>query len=247
MGAFYYTATINTFMDEFGPIDNPQWKAFGKLSGRYTSVMSFLDKYDPSGTTTWNSFNALNNLGYSAPDDHLVSRPDSPLWDDTRTEKKETKADIIAISLADAVSLCEKRMGPDPRDWQWGKMLQYVFKHSISEELPFGAFDDYFNPGTFPAGGDWHTINEAGFSWSDDKFEVVEIPAMRMIVNFGETEPAYLITVPGQSGNPSSPHYHDMIKEYFLTGKNHPLPFKDENVRQQYTDVLTLVPFQDNN
>jgi acyl-homoserine-lactone acylase len=242
MGAFYHTATINTFMDEFGPSENPQWKAFGKLTGRFTAAKSFLDEIAPYGNAAWESFESLNNQGYSAPEDHILSRKESPFWDDARTEKKETKADIIAISLADAVILCEGEMGPDPRDWQWGKLIHYAFKHEISDLLPFGAFNDYFNPGIYPAGGDWATINVAGSSWADNSFEVVEIPAMRMIVNFGEPDPAYIVTVPGQSGNPSSPHYKDMTKEYFITGKTHPLPFNEENVKKQYTDVLTLIP-----
>ncbi len=242
MGAFYHTATINTFMDEFGPSENPQWKSFGKLTGRFTDAKTFLDEYAPYGNTAWESFESLNNQGYSAPEDHILSRKESPFWDDVRTEKKETKADIIAESLADAVILCEGEMGADPRDWQWGKLIHYKFKHEISDSLPFGTFDDYFNPGVYPAGGDWATINIAGFSWADNSFEVVEIPAMRMIVNFGEPDPAYIVTVPGQSGNPSSPHYKDMTKEYFITGKTHPLPFNEENVKKQYTDMLILMP-----
>ncbi|HEY9161424.1 MAG TPA: penicillin acylase family protein [Desulfomonilia bacterium] len=243
MGAFYHTATINTFMDDFGPSEDAQWKAFGNLTGKLKNANTFLNETKPYGDTGWKSFESSNNMGYSAPEDHILSRKESPFWDDIRTGKKETKADILAISLADAVLLCEKNMGPDPRDWQWGKLIHYEFKHDITNSLPFGAFDDYFNPGTYPAGGDWATINVAGFSWTDDSFEVIETPVMRMIVNFGDSDPsAYIVTVPGQSGNPSSPHYKDMTAEYFITGKIYPMPFSDENIKSQYTDVLTLIP-----
>ena len=242
MGAFYNAVTVNTFMDEFGPVDDSEWKAFGRLTGRYASAASYLDKNDATGGTAWKCLDSLGAWGYSAPEDHITSRDDSPFWDDARTDKKETKADVFAASLADAVALCEKKMGPDPRDWQWGGLLHYNFKHDISDELPFGVFKDYLNPGVYPAGGDYCTINVAGFSWTDGQFEVIEIPAMRMIVNFGEPEPAYLVTVPGESGNPSSPHYRDMLKGYFITGENHPLVFKEENVKKQYMDVLSLVP-----
>jgi hypothetical protein len=33
-----------------------------------------------------------------------------------------------------------------------------------------------------------------------------------------------------------------MLKDYFITGENHPLVFKEVNVRKQYKDVLTLIP-----
>jgi acyl-homoserine-lactone acylase len=242
MGAFYHTATINTFLDEFGPMDNPQWKALGRLTGRYSSVDTFLDKFKQYDATAWKCLDSTAAWGYSAQEDHLLARPDSPLWDDPRTDAKETKADIIAVSLADAVILCEKRMGTDPAKWQWGRLLHYDFRHDISEEMPLGLLKDYLNPGMYPAGGDWNTINVAGFSLADGMFEVSEIPAMRLIVNFGEDEPAHLVSVPGQSGNPSSPHYRDMLKDYFITGENHPLVFKEVNVRKQYKDVLTLIP-----
>jgi len=31
---------------------------------------------------------------------------------------------------------------------------------------------------------------------------------------------------------------------YFLKGKNHPLPFKEENIRKQYYDLLTIMPLE---
>jgi acyl-homoserine lactone acylase PvdQ len=64
---------------------------------------------------------------------------------------------------------------------------------------------------------------------------------MRMVVDFGKNEPASFLTVPGQSGNPSSPHYDDMIP-YFLETKAHPMPFQPENIAKQYQDVLVLTP-----
>ena len=64
---------------------------------------------------------------------------------------------------------------------------------------------------------------------------------MRLVVDFGLKEPAMLVGVPGQSGNPSSAHYDDML-DYWLNGRNHPLPFGAEAVKAQYKDVLVLKP-----
>jgi len=211
-GAFIHVMTKNTFLDELGPDESDTWKAFTDL----------------------------NNYGYSAPEDHLLYRPDSPFWDDIRTAQKETRASIVAKSLADAMRYCEEKMGPERKRWQWGLLHTYHFKHDFSEAVPFFLKDD-LNRGPFPAGGDCHTLNVAGFSWGKS-FDVVEIPAMRMIVDFSLPDPAFLTTVPGQSGNPFSPHYDDMIKPYFLTGKNHPLPFMEENIQAQYKDQLILKP-----
>lgn len=199
---------------------------------------TFLDELGPEKSTRWHSFIELNAISYSAPEDHLLQRDDSPFWDNITTGQKETKAHIIAESLAGAVELCEKKMGRDRRRWQWGKIHTYHWKHDISKAT--SLFNNYLNRGPFPAGGDVHTINVAGFMWGRN-FDVWMIPAMRMLVDFGRDEPLYLVLSMGQSGNPSSPHYDDMLPLY-LEVKNRSMPFSAEGIRRHYTRELRLLP-----
>jgi acyl-homoserine-lactone acylase len=189
--------------------------------------------FDETGKT----LSDYNSTGYN----QIIYRPDSPFWDNVNTKCVETRADILAATLSDAIALCEDKMGTDRTKWQWGKMHTYCFKNkaaasSITEFL----FGSYMNTASFPAGGDWDTLNVATYKLGKS-FDTKQIPSMRMIVDFGLNEPACLVAVPGESGNPSSPHYSDMVP-YFLKGKNHPLPFKDENIQKQYSDVLTIMP-----
>jgi acyl-homoserine-lactone acylase len=207
-GAFLHCFTRNTFLDELGPDDGPTWEAF-------------LD---------------ANISSYSAMEDHLLHRADSPFFDDVTTTGKEGKTDIIAKSLADAVLLCEERLGGNRARWRWGRLHTYSWRHDIARKVPF--LRSLLDRGPFPAPGDASTMNVAGTSPGRD-FEVLWIPAMRMVVDFGLDEPAVLTAVPGQSGDPSSPHYDDMI-DLFLSGENRPLPFKKENVERQYRRVLTI-------
>ncbi len=171
----------------------------------------------------------------------IVYRKDSPFWDKIKTNKTETRADVIAMTLSDAINLCESNMGTDRSKWQWGKMHTYCFKNMAAESgITECLLGSYMNTKAFPAGGDWDTVNVSGYLIGKS-FGTILIPSMRFIVDFGLDEPACLVSVPGESGNPSSPHYSDMVP-YFLEGKNHPLPFKEENIRKQYTDVLTITP-----
>ena len=64
---------------------------------------------------------------------------------------------------------------------------------------------------------------------------------MRMIVDFGRDEPMSLLSVPGQSGNPSSPHYADMIPG-FLIPEDRVMPFQRENVENHYREILRITP-----
>lgn len=209
-GAFLHCFTRNTFLDELGPDDGPTWEAF-------------LD---------------ANLSSYSAMEDHLLYRAESPFFDDVTTPGIEGKTDIIAGSLADAVLLCEERMGGNRAHWRWGRLHAYSWRHDIARKVRL--LRPLLDRGPFPAPGDASTMNVTGTSQGRD-FEVLWIPAMRMVVDFGLDEPAVLVAVPGQSGDPSSPHYDDMI-DFFLSGRNRPLPFKKENVERQYSRVLTIRP-----
>lgn len=198
----------------------------------------FLDELGPDTGIVWESFLSLPLMKYAAPQDHLLGREDSPYWDNVKTGRKETKWDILAEALSSAILLCEDRMGGNRGKWRWGRLHTYHWKHDVTRSIP--VFHDYFNRGPYPAGGDGHTVNVA-MPVFGKSFEVVEIPAMRMVVDFGLKEPAFLVHVPGQSGNPSSGHYDDMLP-YWLSGKNHPLPFGKKAVEEQYEDVLVLKP-----
>ncbi len=210
MGAFMHTATRCVFLDELGP----------------------------EGSIAWESFQDASEISYSALQDHLLGREDSPFWDNVRTKRKETKWMVMAEALSDAIVLCEDRMGSARRKWQWGKLHTYHWEHDFTKKIPL--FHGFFNRGPYPAGGDGHTVNVATPAWGSD-FNVTIIPAMRLVVDFGLKEPARLICTHGQSGNPSSGHYDDMLP-YWLSGKNHPLPFGRKAVKAQYEDVLVMKP-----
>ncbi|MBN2161033.1 MAG: penicillin acylase family protein [Spirochaetes bacterium] len=198
----------------------------------------FLDELGPEGSLAWESFQDAAMMSYSAQQDHILGREDSPFWDNVATKEKETRWQILAESLSKAVMLCEERMGNNRKKWEWGRLHTYTWKHDVTRTLPL--FHGYFNRGPYPAGGDGHTVNVATNSCGSD-FDVEEIPAMRMVVDFGLSEPAFLIVPHGQSGNPASKHYDDML-DYWLNGRNHPLPFGKQAVEAQYADVLLLLP-----
>ena len=210
MGAFIYSAAREAFLDELGPEDGIVW-----LSFEFESLM-----------------------GYSAQQDHILGREESPFWDNIKTKQKETKWSALAEALNKAVLLCEDRMGSSRGRWKWGSLHTYLWMHDFTKQIP--VFHGYFNRGPYPASGDSFTLDVAAHPLGGS-FNVVLIPAMRMVVDFGLKEPAMLTGVPGQSGNPSSDHYDDML-DYWLNGRNHPLPFGKDAVEKQYKDVLVLKP-----
>lgn len=206
MGAFYHVFTRNVFGDEL-VIDSPLWKGF-------------ID---------------TNLRSYNAPQDHILGREESPYFDNIKTPEKETKADMLALALADAYEFCGDEMGA-PERWRWEKLHKIYWKNDITKDLRIASW--YWNHGPVSYQGDSHTINVAHYAWGEN-FDTFVIPAMRFVVDFNEKEPAQLMVHTGVSGNPSSKHYRDQIK-LFLEGTNNALPMGDEAKKKQYSQILTL-------
>lgn len=221
-GAFLHTFTRRTFLDELGPASGEDWKAFVRIS----------------------------NISYSAPMDHLLVRgEESPFWDDVKTPKKETKEEVIAESLADAIVYLETKLEPRRGDWSWGKLHTYYWKtdattmapkQNLKQKIGLEKMDKVLHRGPFAAGGDHTTLNISSYSLGAD-FDTWMIPSMRMIVDFSRDEPMLAMNSSGQSANPTSRHYDDSIKR-FLGGEYHTFPFKQENIDQAYGKALTLQP-----
>ena len=210
----------------------------------------FLDELGTEDSKTWQAFLVLNNESYNATCDHLLVRGDeSPFWDDVRTPEHETKARILARSLADAYATLEKTLGSDARKWHWGALHTYTWETDTSKLAPrmgwtkrlgLKALWPYLNRGPYPAPGDLFTLNVSAYTMGRD-FDTWLIPSMRMIVDFSREEPMLAVNSSGQSDNPSSPHYDDGIAAW-RAGLYIPFPFQVAAIKAQYKDVLVLHP-----
>ncbi|MDP2225884.1 MAG: penicillin acylase family protein [Moraxellaceae bacterium] len=212
---------------------------------------TFADELGPRDGVAWQSFLLANAISYSAQQDHMLGRDDSPFWDDIRTSgQQEDKADIFARTLARSWISAESELGNDALKWQWGKLHTYHWESPATKMKPFlpftqakavGALSGYLDRGPFPAPGSTNTVNVAGYTIGDG-YKVWNVPAMRMIVDFSQTEPLHLINAGGQSGNPASPHYADGI-ELYLSGRNRRMALHDpEQVKTQFSRKLVLRP-----
>ena len=192
----------------------------------------FLDELGPESSASWKAFIANSNLSYSAVADHLLGREDSPFWDDIRTPQKEDKPAILARTLVGAINAGDSLMGSDRRAWQWGKLHQYQWRNASGQTVR----------GPVMAGGDHTTLNTAAYSVAGSNFDVTLIPAMRMIVDFGQIEPMMGQNSTGQSSNPASAHYTDGIDPW-LKGQYLGFPMQPQNFDKTYGKTrLTLVP-----
>ncbi len=207
----------------------------------------FADELGPEDSAAWQSFISMIQAIYSADQDHLLGRQDSPFWNDVSTPVAETKAQILAGVLAETIAHTEDLLGKNRNTWAWGRLLTYHWRTQATKMkpmLPFwkrwavGLLGSYTDRGPYPAGGDYDTLNVAGYR-KGDNFDVWLVPVMRMVVDFGLDEPMFLTSCGGQSGNPASPHYDDGIS-LWLDGATRSMPFQDDNIRRQYRKVRVL-------
>ncbi|MCI1280129.1 MAG: penicillin acylase family protein [Nitrospira sp.] len=219
-GTFQHFITQETFLDELGPVNAPAYLALVKMSV----------------------------LSYSAQQDHMLQREDSPFWDDITTPvATETKWDIFARALSRSWQFGTQQLGADSTQWRWGKLHTYRWESQATQLKPYlgkvqqfaiGILSGFLDRGPYPAGGNHNTLNQASYAIGED-FKVWIVPASRMVVDFTRDEPMWVMNSGGQSGNPASSHYADGIQPW-LSSENRPMPFRSQNIETQYTNMLRL-------
>ncbi|MGH6969018.1 MAG: penicillin acylase family protein, partial [Stellaceae bacterium] len=117
---------------------------------------------------------------------------------------------LLAPALHRALADLRRRYGDDMNMWRWGDAHQAVFRHPLWSRLPL--LDGYLTP-TIAAPGASDTLDAGAFAINDEKrpFDDWLGPVMRMIVDMAHLDAAQFMVVPGQSGNPLSPHWADLL------------------------------------
>lgn len=128
-----------------------------------------------------------------------------------QTLRDNSKAtDTLRESLENAILKLKEILGNDPRRWSWGALHRAEFRHPLG----VSALKYLLNrggPRGYPMGGDAHTPQQAAFRPDGTYSPVTNAPTYRQVIDTGNWENSWSMSVPGQSGNPASPHYCDSI------------------------------------
>ncbi len=143
---------------------------------------------------------------------------------------------MLEQSICKAVEWLRNRLGPDAQDWEWGKIHQLHYKHSLSE---VEILAPVFNRGPYPVGGDSDTPLQMAFSPARPYDSEISAPSMRLIMDVGDWSKSLALTPMGQSGQIGSPHYDDQIQMY-LEGKCHPMLWTRQQVEEELEAKLVL-------
>ncbi len=144
----------------------------------------------------------------------------------------------IGEALGAAVAGLRDRFGNDASSWAWGDVRTLTLRHPAGARAPLGRV---FNSGPVPWGGDAHTVSQASVDPSDPSGDPVYIATLRMAVDLAQPERARFVLPGGQSGNPCSPHYDDLLP-LWLTGDGVEIPWTDAQIAERCIRELRLEP-----
>ncbi len=143
---------------------------------------------------------------------------------------------LLRDSLSAAYEQLRARQGPDPQHWSWGALHQAFFRHSLDGARGLATLLDR-GPVERPGDGDVVQATEYG----EDSFEQIAGASYREIFDLADWDHSVAINVPGQSGQPGSKHYDDLLA-LWSAGKYFPLRYSRAAVDAVTTDVLILQP-----
>lgn len=130
----------------------------------------------------------------------IIREPESNWFDNIRTAGRETLDTVVRQSFATALDGLHSRFGEQSEvNWAWGRVKNTRIRHLVPNFGTFGR-SDIFN------GGGGEVVNATTATHG---------PSWRMIVELDKNWPtAYGLYPGGQSGNPGSKYYDNMIDRW---------------------------------
>jgi penicillin amidase len=143
---------------------------------------------------------------------------------------------LLRRSFERAVRRARRDLGPDPARWRWGTVHTATFRHPLSGLGP--AYAQAFDLGPVPRGGEAQTPNNTRY---DKNFKQVHGATYRQLLDLADWDRGLATSAPGQSGQPGSPHYGDLLP-LWAEGRYFPLAFSRAKVEEVTRDRLRLNP-----
>lgn len=167
----------------------------------------------------------------------LVESPLSARMDAVTTLDLLSKAGndrALRLSYDRTQTELEKALGKDQSKWTWGNVHTVTFQHALKVPAKYAS---QFNLGPIARPGDGNTVNAT----SGTNFKQTAGASYRQIIDVADWDRSVMTNVPGESGNPESKHYSDLLEDW-STGKYHPMPYSRAAVEKHVEERITLTP-----
>jgi penicillin amidase len=213
-----------------------EWDCALRIDSREAAVYEFWASELQSAVTARSvPAEALNTFG-KLPLFRVVQELSSPRDAVFRGDPQAARDAMLFATLDAARLKLIARQGPDPAEWTWGQLHRIRFQHPLDSAPGAAAL---FDRGPMKRSGDGEVVQATGFR--DDSFDQVSGASYREVFDLADWDRSMGINVPGQSGQPGSKHYDDLLP-LWIEGKYFPLSFTKGAVDSVTTDVLYLIP-----
>lgn len=194
----------------------------------------YADELGPEFERLWDQRTTfMNNV--------LDDRDGQGLWcDDVRTAATESCAQQVVAALGEALDELHARFGSDESRWHWGDAHPAVAEHRPFSKLAW--LRPLFELRR-PVGGDVSTLDVARFFINDVEapYAARHVASLRMIVDLADPDRSTFMHSSGQSGNPLSPHYADLLDRWTRV-ESLPMSMQARDYEAGALGTLTLRP-----
>jgi penicillin G amidase len=130
----------------------------------------------------------------------------------------------------------QQLQGANPQNWSWGELHKVHFRHSLDQVRGSAELLDV---GPVARPGDGYTVNATSFH--EGSFQQERGASYREILDTSDWDRSLAINTPGQSGQPGSSHYSDLLP-LWDKGWYFPLLYSSKAVERETKDRLLLNP-----
>lgn len=165
-------------------------------------------------------------------------RPDMrmiAMFDLAHEQDQTLFADGVEQTLGSALTEIAQLLGEDRSHWTWGNLHQTSLRHPVlSKSTAIPA--EWGTLPSVPRAGSGDTVGLTGY---DAEFNAVMGSSFRLAVDVGEWDQSRVVNAPGQSGDPRSHHYSDLLELWAEDG-SFPLLYTREAVEGSVDQRIIL-------
>ena len=150
---------------------------------------------------------------------------------------------VFVGSLRNAVAELEQRQGANWLRWSWGALHRTEFTHPLAALAPALGPTALPVVAPRPRGGGAFTVSTAPYRAAtlQASFGISGGASARMVFDLANWDNALALNAPGQSGDPRSKHYADLV-DVWSKDAAHPLLFSRAAIEKATTLKILLNP-----
>jgi penicillin G amidase len=143
----------------------------------------------------------------------LVRRPEWCADSNSPRPDPPSCNELLATSLGAALAGLRQAYGPEMAQWLWGRAHIARFVNPVFSRI---ALLRDWAQASVPTPGGFDTVNRGPTTIQDDAhpYEQRFGSGLRIVTDLASPADSRMIVAPGQSGNPLSPHFSDLVQRW---------------------------------